>query len=428
MHKNWKSYKLGDLISYQKGFAFKSDWYKKSGELVVRVSDTTSSSIDISSCHRIDKDKASALQRYKLEKDDIVIATVGSWPPNYASVVGKVVKVPSEANGALLNQNAVRLKSTDETLHSKKYIYYLMKSEYFLKYIVNTAQGSASQASIKLTDIFDFKFNIPPLQEQQSIASILSDIDDKIENNLAINKTLEEMAMALYKHWFVDFGPFQDGKFVESELGMIPKGWEVKPFLDLFKLLSGGTPKTTVEDYWNGDIYWVSAKDIGSNSGGSYINDTEKKITQLGIDKSAAKILPEDTVIVVARGSVGKFGIIAKPMAINQSCYGIYSKSDYSQAVTYLLIKSLMSHFMNVSYGSVFDTITTSTFQNINILVPPNEIFAEIKNQVDVNFEQIKENIKENQSLTQLRNTLLPQLISGTVRLKEFRETVEEVV
>ena len=83
---------------------------------------------------------------------------------------------------------------------------------------------------------------------------------------------------------------------------------------------------------------------------------------------------------------------------------------------------------MNVSYGSVFDTITTSTFQNINVLVPPKEIFAEIKKEVDVNFEQIKENIKENQSLTQLRDTLLPQLISGTVRLKEFRETVEEVV
>lgn len=275
---------------------------------------------------------------------------------------------------------------------------------------------------MQINSLLSFEFLAPSPQEQESIASILSAIDDKIENNLAINKTLEEMAMALYKHWFVDFGPFKDSEFVESELGLIPKGWEVRPFLDLFQLLSGGTPKTTIESYWNGDIYWVSAKDIGNNNGGSYINDTEKKITQLGIDKSAAKILPEDTVIVVARGSVGKFGIISKPMAMNQSCYGIYSKSNYSQALTYLLIQSLMNHFMNVSYGSVFDTITTSTFQNINILVPPKEIFEKIKKEVDVNFEQIKENIKENQTLTQLRDTLLPKLISGEVRLKEFRE------
>ncbi|WP_180272312.1 restriction endonuclease subunit S, partial [Maribacter sp. 4U21] len=103
-------------------------------------------------------------------------------------------------------------------------MYYLLKNNGFLYYIAFTATGSANQASITLKDIFNFEFELPDFPEQQAIASILSAIDDKIENNLAMNKTLENMAMALYKHWFVDFGPFQEGEFIGSELGEIPEG------------------------------------------------------------------------------------------------------------------------------------------------------------------------------------------------------------
>jgi type I restriction enzyme S subunit len=298
------------------------------------------------------------------------------------------------------------------------FIEYLM--QYFKKEVQSHSIGSV-QDNINLATFEKINFLLPPLPEQQAIASILSAIDDKIENNLAINKTLEEMAMALYKHWFVDFGPFQDGEFVESELGLIPKGWEVKSFLDLFELLSGGTPKTSINNYWNGNIHWVSGKDVGNNNG-LYITDTEKKITELGVEKSSAKILPEDTVILVARGSVGKFGIIDKPMAMNQSCFGIYSKSNYSQSLTLLIINSLIKHFENVSYGSVFNTITTITFKNIKVLLPPIEVLNKIKKQIDCYFQLIKHNTRENQSLTQHRDTLLPKLISGEVSLKAFRE------
>jgi type I restriction enzyme S subunit len=298
--------------------------------------------------------------------------------------------------------------------------------QYFKKEVQSHSIGSV-QDNINLGTFDRLEFLIPPLHEQTQIAQILSAIDDKIENNLATNKTLEDMAMALYKYWFVDFGPFQEGEFIDSELGLIPEGWEVKPFLDMFELLSGGTPKTSIHEYWNGQINWVSAKDIGS-SGSIYINDTEKKITQLGLDKSATKILPEDTVIVVARGSVGKFGMITKPMCMNQSCYGIFSKSNYSQSIMYLLIDSLMKHFLNVAYGSVFDTITTSTFKSINVLEPPKSVMDKVKGEIDVLFQHKKTNIKEIKSLTKLRDTLLPKLISGEVRLTAFREEVESVI
>lgn len=419
MPNNWKTYKLGDLISYQKGFAFKSDWFKDKGDLVVRVSDTTNNSIDISSCHRIDEEKAKELQKYKLEKDDIVIATVGSWPPNFASVVGKVVKVPLEADGALLNQNAVRLKSIDEKIYSKKYIYYLMKSEYFLKYIVNTAQGSANQASIKLTDIFDFKFDIPFIQEQKSIASILSAIDDKIENNLAINKTLEEMAMALYKHWFVDFGPFQDGEFVESELGRIPKGWEVKRLSECNELILGGTPSRKNQSYWeNGTIGWLNSGKVNEFR----IIEPSEYITQEALRKSSTKVMQKGTTVLAITGAtLGQISRIEKDFCANQSVIGILKSDLFSNEYIYLWIHFAMEELIKLATGGAQQHVNKNNVGDLKIVFPSLTIMNDFQNAINDVFDNISKNMFENQTLTQLRDTLLPKLISGEVRLKEFR-------
>jgi type I restriction enzyme S subunit len=166
--KGWEVKKLGEYVNHQKGFAFKSKWYQPHGKLVVRVSDTTDNSIDINSCNRIAFEKSKDYHKYELKTNDVIIATVGSWPPNYSSVVGKVVRVPINAKGALLNQNAVRLTMQIEEKIFQGLLYYTLKNDRFLKYIVHSAQGSANQASIKLTDIFNFQIpfcSIDVLQE-----------------------------------------------------------------------------------------------------------------------------------------------------------------------------------------------------------------------------------------------------------------------
>ncbi len=420
MPNNWKTYKLGDLISYQKGFAFKSDWFKDKGDLVVRVSDTTNNSIDISSCHRIDEEKAKELQKYKLEKDDILIATVGSWPPNFASVVGKVVKVPLEADGALLNQNAVRLKSIDEKIYSKKYIYYLMKSEYFLKYIVNTAQGSANQASIKLTDIFDFKFNIPKIEEQKSIASILSAIDDKIENNLAINKTIEEMAMALYKHWFVDFGPFQDGEFVESELGRIPKGWEVKRLDEIITVKRGGSPRPIQDFLASEGLPWVKISDAtASNS--PYLMETKEFIKEEGLRKTV--LLKKGSLILSNSASPGIPRFLELDACIHDGWLHFPEINRFGKYLLYLTFLRIKEELIQKGNGSVFTNLKTDILKSQLVTLPPLDIEQKINLQIKSYFKKIRNNCIENQTLTQLRDTLLPKLISGEVRLKEFQES-----
>jgi len=154
--EGWEVKSVGEFVKHQKGFAFKSNWYQDEGKIVVRVSDTTSNSIDLNTCNKISEEQALVYKTYELKTNDIIIATVGSWPPNYSSVVGKVVRVPSIAEGGLLNQNAVKLNMKVKEVNQQGLLYCILKTDRFLNYIVNSAQGSASQASIKLTDIFNY--------------------------------------------------------------------------------------------------------------------------------------------------------------------------------------------------------------------------------------------------------------------------------
>ena len=161
----------------------------------------------------------------------------------------------------------------NKSLSQPKYLYYCLKVIDFASKDVGSAVPSLTTSLLN-----DIEITLPPLKEQKAIASILSAIDDKIELNLQTNKTLEDMAMALYKHWFVDFGPFQDGEFVDSELGMIPVGWEVRSLGDLYKTTSGGTPsRKKLEYYKGGQIPWVKSKELYK----TFVIDTEENISKL---------------------------------------------------------------------------------------------------------------------------------------------------
>lgn len=154
--KGWQVKELSQLVKHQKGFPFKSAWYQDEGHIVVRVSDTTDDSINVNSCNKISEELAAEYSSYALKENDLVIATVGSWPPNYSSVVGKVIRVPTTAEGGLLNQNAVKLTVSTEYSFHQGFLHFNLKSPRFMSYIINRAQGSANQASITLKSIFDF--------------------------------------------------------------------------------------------------------------------------------------------------------------------------------------------------------------------------------------------------------------------------------
>ncbi len=337
--------------------------------------------------------------------------------------LGIVAPVP-ENGPYFVNQGANFIRLNDEI--DNRFFVYWTHSKIYRQHVTSRAVGS-TQVHLRKDDFLNAPLWLPPLPIQRRIADILGALDDKIELNRRMNETLEEMAQALYQHWFVDFGPFQDREFKDTEeLGAIPKGWDVKPAYDLCDVLTGGTPKTKKDEYWGGDIKWVSAKDISDT--GTFVMDTERKVTPTGVEESTTDVLPERTVVVVARGSVGKHCIIGEDMAMNQSCYGLRGREEIGQSWTYLMLNNLIRRLQQVAYGSVFDTITISTFKNTEIVAPPVEIISRFEEKVDPLFDLMHSNVKENQTLAKTRDYLLPKLISGEIEVDAVEKAVETSV
>ncbi len=287
------------------------------------------------------------------------------------------------------------------------------------------------------------KIPLPPLPEQRAIAHILGTLDDKIELNRRMNETLEGMARALFKSWFVDFDPVRakaEGRdpglpkdladlfpdeFEDSELGEIPKGWRVGRLGDNIDLLSGGTPKTSEPDYWDGDIPWYSVRDVPVDSD-VWVIHTEKNVTRLGVENSATRVLPPKTTIISARGTVGKLALTGVPMAMNQSCYGVRGKGKYGDYFTYYALKEATLELQQNTHGTVFDTITRQTFDTLNCVVPPLEISMSYDCAVGPLLSKILLNLHQSRTLASLRDALLPKLISGELRIADAERFLEK--
>ena len=249
-----------------------------------------------------------------------------------------------------------------------------------------------------------------------------------------MNGLLEGMARAIFKAWFIDFEPVKakaagaasfpgmpqpvfdqlPTTFVNSELGEIPEGWEVGPILNRAHLLSGGAPKTAVEDYRNGSIKWASAKDV-SQCGDSFLIESERNITQTGLDNSSTKIIPRFSTVIVSRGATtGRLTMFGDDIAMNQTCYALRSRGT-DHFFLYCHSRHFIDRLVNSAHGSVFDTITTKTFQTTSVLLPPESTALDFQDLVAGLFEHVLLNLRESLILSRIRDTLLPKLISGEI-------------
>ena len=179
-------------------------------------------------------------------------------------------------------------------------------------------------------------------------------------------------------------------------------------------IVGGGTPKTSIPEYWDGDIPWLAGGDIASNHK-SFVNHSVKSITELGLNKSSAKLLPQYASVISARGTVGKYCILAKPMAFSQSNYGILPNVSECFFFTYLIVNHVVKELQSSAYGSVFDTITTKTFKEIDISLPEETEILQFEQEVSAYFNKIFLNTTQIRTLGKLRDTLLPKLMSGEV-------------
>jgi type I restriction enzyme S subunit len=310
-----------------------------------------------------------------------------------------------------------------------KYLFYNLKVLDFANMDVGSAVPSLTTSLLNRIEV-----KLPPLKEQKAIANILSAIDDKIENNLATNKTLEDMAMALYKHWFVDFGPLKDGEFIDSELGEIPKGWEVKRLVDLFaiKPINGLYKKKEFQGFGS---RWLKMKsvysiDIITNEEMELIDVNEKEIEKYGCKKN--DIVFGRTSLVLE--GIGTCAIIKTntniPVFESNLFRYRFDENLVSPDLIFFYFKSPLGRHevKKLARQTAAVSITSSDVSKIKVALPSKSKQMELGAQFEILIEKIVFNKEENQTLTKLRDTLLPRLISGEVRLKEFREEVETIL
>lgn len=409
----WKHYKMDELIEEISmgpfGSDVKKEFYVDNGVPILNGSNLQGFKLKEDSFGYLTKEKADSLKKCNAHRGDIIVTHRGT--------LGQIVYVPvnSKYDRYVISQSQFRFRCKADLVDVQYLVYYFHTREGQYKILANASQVGVpalarATSTFRLIDI-----KLPPLDDQRRIASILSSLDRKIELNNKINADLEEMAQAIFKNWFVDFEPFKDGKFVDSELGMIPEGWKVGRLTDVIKLMPGGTPKTFEPLYWdNGTIPFFSPKDVN----GVYCFATEKHITEAGLNKCSSNLYPKDTIFITCRGTVGKVCLVACDMAMNQSNYAIKAIDGYSQYYVFFLVKSVVERLIKKSNGAVFSAITSKDFDE-EILIPSQKAVEDFTNVIDGFFRRIFAIGTENSRLSLLRDTLLPRLMSGELEVPE---------
>lgn len=404
----WKEVRLGDIADVQTGpfgsQLHKSDYIAEGIPCIMPTNIGSHLNFIVDGIAHVSEVDANRLSRHLTEFGDIIYARRGD--------IEKCAYVTTNEEKWLCGTGCLKIRCNNGV--NSRFIAYQLSTAECKKWITGNAVGT-TMLNLSKGILSNLPLLVPSHEDQRRIASILSSLDRKIELNNKINADLEEMAQAIFKNWFVDFEPFKDGKFVDSELGMIPEGWKVGRLTDVIKLMPGGTPKTSEPLYWdNGTIPFFSPKDVN----GVYCFATEKHITETGLNKCSSNLYPKDTIFITCRGTVGKVCLAACDMAMNQSNYAIKAIDGYSQYYVFFLVKSVVERLIKKSNGAVFSAITSKDFDE-EILIPSQKAVEDFTNMIDGFFRRIFTIGTENSRLSLLRDTLLPSLMSGELEVPE---------
>ncbi|UCS93772.1 restriction endonuclease subunit S [Echinicola marina] len=426
----WKEVTIGEIAEVKTGpfgSALLNEQYIQGGTPVITVEhikDFRISQLDYPSVTDEDKDRLSS---YTLEEGDIVFSRVGSVDLSAIAL--------KENIGWLFSSRMLRVRP-DRKLIDPLYLSYYLRLYGVRKYINNIAVGS-TMPSINTQILKSIPVIHCELSEQKEIAKALSSLDQKITLLQEQNQTLEELAQTLFKRWFVEFEfpiseeqaaamgnpdlvgqPYKSssGKMTASELGEIPEGWTLSTIGENVETLGGGTPSTQEPAYWeNGEIFWYSPTDL-TKSNSMFSNSSSKKISELGLQKSSAKLFPAYSILMTSRATVGEITINTSEACTNQGFITLIPNEKISLFFLYDWLKTKLSTVHNLASGSTFPEISKTDFRNMEVLIGTSQIHQHFDESMKPIFKSIENNTNEIQSLTELRDTLLPKLMSGELR------------
>ncbi|CUI84661.1 restriction endonuclease subunit S [Achromobacter xylosoxidans] len=404
--------------------------------------------IDLSNAYLISNDDFDAInKRSKVDRWDVLISMIGT--------VGEPCLVKDEPDFAIKN---IGLFKTKNELDGRWLYYYLTSPQ--TQTLIRQHSRGTTQAYVPLGALREFPIRVPKDREVMcAITNILSGLDDKIDLNRRISQTLEAMAQAIFKSWFVDFDPVKariaaieqgqdplraamraiSGKtdaeldqmpredhaqlvataelfpdaMAESELGEIPKGWEASTIGEMVEIAGGATPDTKNESYWNPpEHFWTSPKDL-SGAQSPILLATERRISSAGLSRIGSGLLPKGTLLMSSRAPIGYLAITQIPVAINQGYIAMLPGGKLPPLYLLMWCQQHMEEIKGQANGSTFMEISKKAFRPMPVIYPGSDLISRFVEAVTPLFEQLVARVKEYSQLAELRDALLPRLLSG---------------
>lgn len=411
----WKEYKIGDIGTVKGGKRLpkgKMLVTQKTNHPYIRIRDLDQQKVlELNDQYEyVDDDTHREISRYIVDEGDVLISIVGTI--GLVSIVGKSL------NKANLTENCVKITNLRNICND--YLYYYLVSRNGQNEIKKGTVG-AVQPKLPIYNIQEIKISAPNLETQHSIASILSSLDDKIAVNKKICENLEAQAQALFKHWFVDFAPFKDGKFVESELGLIPEGWGVVSLDEMTSKFGTGLNPRQNFKLGEGDNYYVTIKNMGNNR--VYLDDRCDKVTDEAIEKiNKRSKLQKGDLLFSGIGTIGRVAMITETPTnwnTSESVFNMHPAEGYSTEFLYVLMLSdAFQQYVKIhAQGGVQQGIRMASLKQYLMPVPVHNTLKTFDDIIVPIISQIREKDKENDCLSSLRDTLLPKLMSGQIKV-----------
>ena len=432
---------LSDLIDIKHGFAFKghSIHDEPTGDVLL-----TPGNFEIGGGFKSAKFKyydGEVPEEYVLKPGDLLLTMTDL--SKQSDTLGLPALIPERSDGRryLHNQRLGKVSIRDAEKLDERYLYYVFCSPEYRQEVLASATGTTVKHTAP-DRIRQFRILVPPLPEQRRIAHILGTLDDKIELNRRMNETLEDMARAIFKDWFVDFGPVRakmEGReaylpeeiwrlfperLVDSELGEVPEGWGVKVLDDFVDVFGGTTPSTKVAEYWDGgQHHWATPKDL-SNLSSSVLLETERKITDAGLAKIGSGLHPPGTVLLSSRAPIGYLAITQVPVAVNQGFIAMRPRDGVSNLFMLFWCGTFHEEIVNNANGSAFLEISKRNFRRISAFMPDTKVMEAFDERVRPIYASIVSNVRRSRTVNRHRDTILPRLVSGRLSLLESRRNV----
>lgn len=387
----WKEVRLGDIVEIVNGFAFKSKAFTLEGIPVIKIKNIKAGKVILNDLDYISTSDINP-KYTKIRSSDILITMTGNRMDGSPETwVGKVSLFRHQGD-FYLNQRVSALRLIDDSVDNNFLSYYLSSWQSQLYFALNS-NSSGGQANITPAVVQEYRLMVPELETQRSIASILSSLDRKIELNNKINADLEEMAQAIFKNWFVDFEPFKNGKFVDSELGMIPEGWKVGCLGDLITIKYGKDHKKLEDGTF--PVY-------GSGGFMRFVNSW---------------LYDGESVLIPRKGTLDNIMYVCEKFWTVDTMFFSVPKMDYVMKYVYNYIKRF--DFSKMNEGTSVPSNTAARLNKMPILIPTHEILEMYDETLCPIYNKRKMKDKESRILSLLRDTLLPRLMSGEIEVPE---------